>query len=162
MLKPLGLAIAVISSTAVLMPQTIYLPVNAPFAQDLVSAEIKAHPELQKLGLHAIPPGQQDYAIIANTFPSKIGKKSSAGDLSVLTSEKSTVKNDEKGKFYDLCLPVSDAAGHTIGITVMEIPYASAKSADDALAKATVVQEEMQRRSRAATRCSPKTQQRWV
>ena len=93
-----------------LFAQSVYLPVNAPYAQSLVIATKNAHPELQKLGLHAIPPGQSDYAIVANAIPSKIGKKSSAPDLAVLSSGKASVKRDETGKFFDLCLPISDAA----------------------------------------------------
>src|SRR5262249_58278431 len=105
-------------------------------------ATMEAHPELQKLGLHAIPPGFSDYAIIANTFPSKIGKKSSEGDLAVIKSGKPTVKAKEKGKFFDLCLPFDDAKGLRIGIIVMEIPFAFAKSDEEALAKATAIRDE--------------------
>ena len=128
-----------------LLAQSIYVPVNAPHAQKLVVETEKAHPELQKLGLHVIPPGQTEYAIVANTFPSKIGKKSSAADLAVLTTGKATVKNDDRGKFFDLCLPISDAAGRSIGITVMEIPYSHAKDSTEALAKATAVRDQMQK-----------------
>jgi DNA-binding beta-propeller fold protein YncE len=144
MLKLLTSLVLAASVSTLLPAQTAYVPVNAPYAQDLLVATKKAHPELQKLGLHAIPPKQQDYVIIANPITSKIGKKSSQTDLAVLTSGKPAVKSDEKGKFFDLCLPISDAAGTPIGITVMEIPYTSAKDADDAVAKATVVRDEMQ------------------
>jgi DNA-binding beta-propeller fold protein YncE len=140
-------SLALAASVSISLPaQTAYVPVNAPYAQSLLVATKKAHPELQKLGLHAIPPEQQDYVIIANPITSKIGKRSSAADLSVLTSGKSTVKPDDKGKFFDLCLPIADAAGTPLGITVMEIPYASAKDSDEALAKATVIRDEMQRK----------------
>jgi hypothetical protein len=143
----LSLPVAALLATAAPIAayaQSAYVPVNAPYAQELILAEIKAHPELQKLGLHAIPPGQKDYAIIANGIPSKIGKKSSDNDLGVLRSGKPTVKRDEKGKFFDLCLPISDASGNALGITVMEIPYAHATSEEDALAKASIVRDEMQ------------------
>src|SRR5580692_12308068 len=96
------------AAAAALAAQTIYLPVNAPYAQNLVVATKNAHAELQKLGLHAIAPGQSDYAIVANAITSKIGKKSSPADLAVLTTGKASVKRDEKGKFFDLCLPISD------------------------------------------------------
>jgi DNA-binding beta-propeller fold protein YncE len=129
---------------ATLSAQTVYVPVNAPYAQELVVATKAAHPELQKVGLHAIPPGQQDYAIVGNNFPSKIGKKSSAADLTVIHSGQATVKKDERGKFFDLCLPLSDASGHSIGITVMEIPYSFARDSGEALAKATLVRDELQ------------------
>jgi hypothetical protein len=133
------------AAAAGLMAQAIYLPVDAPYAQDLVVATKNAHPELQKLGLHAIPPGQKEYAIIANAIPGKIGKQSSAADLSVVNSDTPTVKKDERGKFFDLCLPLSDAAGRPLGIAVMEIPYTFAKDPDDALAKATAVRDQMQK-----------------
>ena len=126
-----------------LAAQTAYIPVNAPAAQDLVLATKNAHPELQKIGLHAIPPGQHDYAIIGSPTPSKVGKKSSESDLAVLYSGTPSVKPNDEGKFFDLCLPISDAAGRPIGITVMEIPFASAKDSADALQKASAVRDEM-------------------
>ncbi len=144
MRKLLKLMLIPVAAAGVLA-QAIYLPENAPYAQDLVVATKNAHPELQKLGLHAIPPGQKEYAIIANAIPGKIGKESSAADLSVVNSGTPTVRKDESGRFFDLCLPLSDAAGRPIGITVMEIPYAFAKDPDDALAKATAVRDQMQR-----------------
>jgi hypothetical protein len=143
--KILGCAISAALLWLPLNAASVYVPVNAPYAQDLVVKTKNAHPELQKLGLHAIPPGQTDYAIIASPITSKIGKKSSEGDLSVLTSGKPTVERNEKGQFYDLCLPISDAAGRPLGITVMEIPFSAAKNSDDALAKATAVRDEMQK-----------------
>jgi DNA-binding beta-propeller fold protein YncE len=127
-----------------LIAQNVYLPVNAPYAQALVVATKNAHPELQKLGLHAVAPGQSDYVIIANAITSKIGKKSSPADLAVLTTGKATVKRDEKGRFFDLCLPISDASKRPIGITVMEIPFAFAKEENDALKKAEGVRDGMQ------------------
>jgi DNA-binding beta-propeller fold protein YncE len=133
-----------IAAAAALAAQTVYIPVNAPYAQNLVVATKNAHPELQKLGLHATPPGQHEYAIIANAITSKIGKKSSAADLMVLQTGKATVKRDEAGKFFDLCLPIADSAGRPIGITVMEIPFAFAKNADDGLAKAAAVRDDLQ------------------
>jgi DNA-binding beta-propeller fold protein YncE len=127
-----------------LMAQSIYVPVNAPYAQALVVATKNAHPELQKLGLHAIAAGQSDYVIITNAITSKIGKKSSPADLAVLTTGRPTVKRDEKGKFFDLCLPISDASKRSLGITVMEIPFAFAKDENDALKKAEGVRDAMQ------------------
>lgn len=151
-MKLLTILMLVAIGPLALPAQTIYVPVNAPFAQELLVTTKKAHPELQKLGLHAIPPDQQDYAIIANPVPSKIGKKSSAGDLSVLSTGKPFAEPDEKGKFYDLRLPISDALGHPLGITVMEIPFGAATDLNDALAKATVVRDELQKKIPARDR----------
>jgi DNA-binding beta-propeller fold protein YncE len=133
-----------ISAAFVLHAQTNYLQVSAPFAQTLVVNTKAAHKELQKLGLHAVPPGEHEYCIIANGIPTKIGKKSSAADMTVVNSGKPTVKFNEKGKFYDLALPTADAAGKPFGLTVMEIPEKFAKDNEEALAKATVVRDEMQ------------------
>src|ERR1700733_9840318 len=110
MMKLLAFLMLAAAVPAALPAQSNYVPVNAPYAQNLVVTTKNAHPELQKLGLHAIPPGATDYAIIANAITSKIGKKSSAGDLVVVQNGKPTVKRDEAGKFYDLCLPIADAA----------------------------------------------------
>jgi DNA-binding beta-propeller fold protein YncE len=134
------------AATAAVPAQTVYLPVNAPYAQSLVIATKNAHPELQKLGLHAIPPGEHAYAIIANPIPSKIGKESSGSDLSVISSRKPFAKADEKGKFYDLRLPISDASNNFLGLAVMEIPFGGATDVSDALAKATVVRDELQKK----------------
>src|SRR5262245_3218262 len=117
------LLIIMVGAASALAAQPVYLPGNAPFPQEVVMATMKAHPELQKLGLHAIPPGFSDYAIIASSFPSKIGKKSSDADLVVVKSGKPTVKANEKGKFLDLCLPFDDAKGVRIGIRLMEFLF---------------------------------------
>jgi DNA-binding beta-propeller fold protein YncE len=143
----LSMALAI---AAGLMAQSSYVPVNAPYAQSLIVATKNSHPELQKLGLHAIPPGQTDYAIVANAITSKIGKKSSPADLAVLASGKASVKRDEAGKFFDLCLPISDAAGRPIGFTVMEIPFASAQDESDALTKASVVRDQLRNKIASA------------
>jgi DNA-binding beta-propeller fold protein YncE len=130
-------------AASALLAQSVYLPVSAPFAQQLIVAVKAAHPEIQKLGLHAIPPGFHEYAIIANNFPSKIGKRSSEADLAVVNSGKATVQKNERGKFFDLCLPIDDAGGNRLGITVMEIPFAYAKDSEEALAKAAAIRDEI-------------------
>jgi hypothetical protein len=126
-----------------LLAQPEYLPVNAPFAQKLVMATKEAHPELQKLGLHAIPPGFVEYTIVASNFSSKIGKKSSEADLAVVKSGKPTVESNDRGKFFDLCLPIDDRNGQRIGITVMEIPFSFAANSGAALARAAAIRDEM-------------------
>jgi DNA-binding beta-propeller fold protein YncE len=127
-----------------LFAQDNHIPVKAPYAETLIENTKASHKELKKLGLHAIPPGQQDYVIIANIFPEKIGKKSSGSDLAVIMSGKPLVKKNEKEQFYDLKLPISDATGKSIGLNVMEIPFKFATDSDNALAKAAVVRDEIQ------------------
>ena len=113
------------------------LNISAPLAQKLVEAAMAAHPEVQKMGLHVNAPHSQDNVIIANNIPSKIGKKSSDGDMSVVRSGKPTVsKVAGAAPFYDLGLPLHDAAGKTIGMIVMEIRGPAAKDEADALRQA--------------------------
>jgi hypothetical protein len=90
------------------------LNVSAAYAQKLVDEAMVSNPGVQKMGLHVNPPHSQDNIVIANNIPSKIGKKSSAKDLRVMTSGKSTVeKVNGTSPFYDLALPLRDAAGKT-------------------------------------------------
>jgi DNA-binding beta-propeller fold protein YncE len=113
------------------------LNVSAPYAQKLVDEAIASNPGVQKMGIHVKPPDSQDSVVIANGIPSKIGKKSSAKDLSVVTSGKSTVvKVNGASPFYDLALPLRDVAGKTVGLIVMEIRGTAANGEPDALHQA--------------------------
>ncbi len=60
--------------------------VNAPFAQQMIVKEKMMHPEIQKLGLHAVPPGQTQNVIVASNLPEKIGKVSAASDMEHVAS----------------------------------------------------------------------------
>lgn len=106
--------------------------VNAPFAERLVLSVLSGHPDLRKLGLHAVPPGGTDSVIVANGNGSRIGFRSSEGDLEAVKDGKTYCARREDGSFYNMKLPLSDARGRRIGILVMEIPFTSAH--DDAAA----------------------------
>ncbi len=118
--------------------------VQAHYAQALLTSTIAAHPELQKMGIHAIPPGGQDELIIACSVPSKIGKQSSPGDLATEHSGKPSVKTVTDRSFYDLALPLHDASKQPIGMIVMEMRFSRASSADDAVAKAQVITDSVE------------------
>ena len=95
----------------------------------LLLSTLSAHPDLRKMGLHAVPRAgrQRDHRpgkhqpdrrqVIARGFR---GRKGRPGIL----------RKKEDGSFYNLKLPLIDAAGRRIGILVMEIPFTSA--ADEA------------------------------
>jgi DNA-binding beta-propeller fold protein YncE len=113
------------------------LNVSAPYARKLVDEALAANPGVQKMGIHSKPPESQDSVVIANGIPGKIGKKSSAKDLSVVTSGQPTVvKVNSISPFYDLALPLKDAAGKPVGLIVMEIRATAAKDEADALQQA--------------------------
>jgi len=123
------------------------LDVSAPYAQKLVEEAMASNPGVQKMGLHAKPSDSQDSEVIANGLPSKVGKKSSAKDLSVLTSGKPIVARvDAASPFYDLALPLRDASGKSIGLIVMEIRDTAAKDEADALHQAQTITQAMEER----------------
>jgi len=111
--------------------------VEAPYAQYLATATMSAHPELKKVGIHAVPPGKTESQILGSNIPSKLGKKSSAPDMAVLKANKPNVTSKEG--FFDLALPLNDKAGQPIGLLVMEIFSQQAQSESDALAKGTAI-----------------------
>jgi hypothetical protein len=111
---------------------SVLAPVHAPRALALDMATLSAHPDLRKMGLHAVPPGGTQSVIVANANTARIGAASSAGDLDAVKDGKTYCARKDDGAFYNMKLPLEDAAGRTIGILVMEIPFTSA--ADDAAA----------------------------
>jgi DNA-binding beta-propeller fold protein YncE len=106
--------------------------VHAPAAEGLVRSTLSNHPAIRKIGLHAVQPGQKDSVIIANGNATRIGIKSTDGDFDAVKSGKIYCANKDKGGFYNMKMPMFDAAGRRIGMLMMEIPYTSA--ADDAAA----------------------------
>ena len=125
-------------------PAVIAQVVTAHYAQYLVTATMSARPELQKLGIHVVPPGGKDDLIVACSVPSKIGKKSSPADLAVEHSGQPAVKTVSDKSFYDLALPLADAKGHAVGMIVMEIRFAGASSPEDAVAKAQTITNDIE------------------
>ncbi len=119
--------------------------VKAHFAQYLVTSAMSAHPELQKMGLHVVRPGERDDIIVACSVPTKIGKKSSPPDLKVEEFGKPAVKTVAEGSFYDLAFPMEDASKHVIGLIVMEMRFSGASGEDDALLKGEAIRNEIAR-----------------
>ncbi len=71
-LLPTALASQTASAPGITVPAPPrYIKVDGPFAQKLVLDAKAAHPELKKIGLHAIPPGGSEGAIIANPIVSR-------------------------------------------------------------------------------------------
>src|SRR6201996_4986669 len=125
-----------------------YMHVHAPFAEELVNKVKAAHnDEIVKLGIHAVPPGEKDNVIIANITASKIGKKSSDGDMKNLATGKPVAKRLEKDKTYDLLIPLTDAQGRDIdgGFVVMEVPFTKANSEDEAIKIGVAIRDDLQK-----------------
>ncbi len=127
------------------LPASERVEVHAPFAQQLIEKVKAQHPEIQKLGLHAIPPGQTKSAIIANNYPEKIGKLSSPGDLETVASGQPKVHRIEKGKFWDTFVPLHSGDGKVIGFLIMEVPFSTASTEQAAIKEGTSIRDEVQR-----------------
>jgi sensor histidine kinase regulating citrate/malate metabolism len=97
------------------------------------------------MGLHAIPPGKTDSLIVANANSSRVGYKSTSGDLDAVKDGKTYCSKKDNGAFYNLKLPLLDATGQRIGILVMEMPFTSASDNVDAVAKAEAIRAELAR-----------------
>jgi hypothetical protein len=123
-----------------------YIQIDAPMAQRLIVAEKTKHREIKKLGLHAVPPGATDNAIIASDTPSKVGKKSSPADMEHLAAAKPLVLRIDKEKIFDLMLPITDATGGDLngGFVVMEVPFENAADEQQALKIGIAIRDEIQ------------------
>jgi hypothetical protein len=120
------------------------VPVDAPFAQQLIVKEKANHPEIQKLGLHAVPPGRTQNVIIASNLPEKIGKVSAPSDLQLVANGEPQAQKITKEGYWDTFVPLHDHSGKTIGFLVMEVPFSSAKTHDRALAIGASIRDEVQ------------------
>jgi DNA-binding beta-propeller fold protein YncE len=118
-------------------------PVHAPAAERMVLAALSAHPDLRRLGLHAVAPGETESVIIANGNAGRIGFKSSQGDLAAVKDGKDYCAKVEDGAHYNIKLPMFDAANRRIGILVMELPFTSAADEADALRTAKAIRREL-------------------
>jgi len=118
-------------------------PVHAPRALQLEMATLSAHPDLRKMGLHAVPPGGKDSVIIANANMARVGVRSSAGDLEAVKDGKTYCAKKDDGAFFNLKLPLLDVSGRNVGILVMEIPYTSAADETQAVRKAEEIRHEL-------------------
>ncbi len=140
----LAFLVVAVAAWISLTAQDTYLKVSAPFAQQLLVEAKAAHPEIKKIGLHTVPPGETHSCIIANPIVTKIGKVSSARDLTVVTSGEAKVyPHAEEGGFFDLGLPMFDSSRRPIGMMVMEIPYKYAATPEAALARGSAIRDEI-------------------
>jgi hypothetical protein len=134
----------VYSACAQTSPAPSRVEVNAPYAQKLILAAKEQHLEVQKIGLHVVPPGLSYAVVIANNLPAKIGQKDSDNDMAVERSGQPKVVRREEGSFYDLYLPIKDASDRPVGMVTMEIPFKFASSEEDALKNGEAICAEIQ------------------
>jgi hypothetical protein len=119
--------------------------VSAPFAQQMIVKEKTMHPEIQKLGLHAVPPGQTQNVIIASNLPEKIGKVSAASDMQHVAADVPYAEKIADEGYWDTFVPFHDHGGKVIGFLVMEVPFATAKTLEGAIKVGTSIRNEVER-----------------
>jgi hypothetical protein len=118
-------------------------PVSAPAAERLVMNTMSRFTCLNKLGLHAIPPGGSTSLIIANGNTDKIGKATSPQDFADVSNGKTFCDPKQDGAFYNVKMPMFDSFGHKIGLLVMEIPFTAARDPQDAIKMAEMIRKQM-------------------
>jgi hypothetical protein len=92
--------------------EAVRVPAFKPAAaEDLLLATLSAHAYVRKMGLHPIPPGENESVIIANGNASRIGMRSA-----VLQREDADVRHIG-----------------SVGIFLTETPYTSAKNQQEAV-----------------------------
>lgn len=123
------------------------MEVHAPYAEQLIQEIKSEHPEIQKLSLHAVPPGQTENAIIASNYPQKIGKLSSPSDLQMVASGEPKVNRIQAGQFWDTFVPLHDRHGTIIGFLVMEVPFATASTEAGAIAEGVKIRNQVERQA---------------
>jgi len=124
-------------------PVDVKEPVNVPVAEQLVLEELSQHPQLRRMGLHVIPPGQHTMILIANGNTTRLGIHTSPGDFAAVEGGKTYGPRIADGEFYNMKMPMFDAEGRSIGILVMEIPCTYATSEQDAARKAESIRAEL-------------------
>ena len=78
---------------------TVAYTVHAGRAEALVRATLSAHPELRKMGLHAVQPGETDSVIIANGNTTRVGIKTSESDFEAVKAGTTYSKKIDDGSF---------------------------------------------------------------
>jgi hypothetical protein len=81
--------------------------------------------------------------IIANANTTRIGFPSSAGAPDAVKDGKTYRAAREDGAFFNMRLPLQHAAGRTIGIPVMEIPFTSTANDAEAIHEAEKIRHEL-------------------
>ncbi len=118
-------------------------PVHAPEAEALILRMLSEHPDLRRMGLHVIPPGQSQMILIANGNATRLGIHTSLADFAAVQGVRTYGPHIADGGFYNMKMPMFDAAGGWIGILVMEIPDTSAVSEADAAHQAEAIRKEL-------------------
>jgi hypothetical protein len=128
MKKPTASRSALVGITFMLVLATATSPhaQTAPelFAQRLVDATLRTHPEVAHVVMHVTPPNKPDSenVIIASSI-GRIGKRADEDDLRIMHTGNVETVIAKSGDRFHVSLPLVDAAGNTIGVLAVGFPY---------------------------------------
>ena len=95
---------------------------NKIYAQQLVNELLVANSDLLAVGLHAIPPGTEDYVIVAHSRD-LIGKKDSEADVQMIVEDKTVIGREAAGYTTEPRMVVHsalrDCTGRVVGLAVL-------------------------------------------
>jgi DNA-binding beta-propeller fold protein YncE len=119
-----------------------YAP-HAPAAERLVLSTLSRHRFLRKIGLHGVPPGKKISILLANGNETRLGIETTSGDFAAVRSGRFYGPLIQDGAYYNVKLPLFDAAKRRIGIIVMEIPQSAVPNEAGAERTAYAVRSEV-------------------
>jgi hypothetical protein len=94
---------------------------RAIFAQQLIDEAKAVRPDVVTIGIHAKPPGESNYVIIAHTNRNSVGHRSEGADLVTLKTGKPDGPNALPGGIYDVGVVLKDRAGKRVGFLAVHI-----------------------------------------
>jgi hypothetical protein len=99
-------------------------PAQKIYAQKLSDETMAAHPELQSVTFHGVPPGAKDlYTMFAGSYPERIGNPDDPDDIDVIKKGITIVdprwhRPNDAVKRFVVQEPLRDRSGENIGLIV--------------------------------------------
>ena len=152
-----ALALAIVLALPLVQAQTREAPPSSaadtrpsgahPYAQDLVDAAARRHPELLAVDLHAMLPGATQSAIVASTLPARLGHPSDIDDIAVFRSGQPRVEINHRGdQNVEVAVPLFDIFKQTIGSVEFTLRYVPGTDEAALVEQASQYRDEMSRR----------------
>jgi len=140
MLKRLIITVAALYSTA--MSAQI---ATKNYGQQLVDEMLIKNPDVLVVMMHVTPPQSQTNIVVASNI-GRLGKVADKDDLKVIETGQPNLEVDKSGTRYEVEIPLTDVAGHTIGALGLVFPYHAAQNQDKYLPRATKIRDALARR----------------
>lgn len=115
------------------------------YAQALVDATLKRHPEVLILAIHSTPPGSKVNMITGSNI-GRIGKPADEDDLRVIEKGATNREINATGKRFEAELPLNDAHGKRIGAVGVVFAYHPGVDREALVRRAQEIRDEMARK----------------